>query len=298
MTPRRTLAGGARVWGVGLFSARPAAVAIRPGAAGIVFRRTDLPGAPEVPARADYVLGRDLSGPARGLKGPAPGPAPGRNTTLVRGDAGVATTEHVLSALAGLGVTDAVIDVSGPEVPILDGSALPFVEAVVRTGVVHLPEPAEPLVLTREVVVEAGGGRIVAGPARGGRPRFTYELDYGPGAPIPPQSASWSPGEDYAALVAPARTFCLEVEARAMREAGLFAHLSPRDMLVIGPAGPIDNTLRFPDEPARHKLLDLIGDLALVGRPLLAEVTATRSGHALNAALAAALSEHGTVVPL
>jgi UDP-3-O-acyl-N-acetylglucosamine deacetylase len=151
-------------------------------------------------------------------------------------------------------------------------------------------------VITREVVVERGGARIVAGPRTGAGCLFRYELDYGPAAPIAAQSASWDSGtpdaaEVYEREVAPARTFCTEAEARAFRAAGLFGDRSPRDMLVIGEEGPIDNAYRFENEPARHKLLDLIGDLALVGRPLHGEVVAMRSGHALNHELAAALAD-------
>ncbi|MCC6661819.1 MAG: UDP-3-O-acyl-N-acetylglucosamine deacetylase [Phycisphaerales bacterium] len=273
MTPRRTVAGPAHVAGVGLFSARPVTLEFRPAPAGtgLVFRRMDLPGRPEVPALAAFAAASPT----------------GRNTVLARGPAAAATTEHVLSALTGLGVTDAIIELSAEETPICDGSAGPFVQAILGAGVTDIPGIVRPLVVEREVVVEGGGGRIVARPAA--CPRYTYELDYGPASPITAQSASWPAGNDYAGDIAPARTFCLEREALAMRAAGLFGHLSPRDMLVIGPAGPIDNALRFADEPARHKLLDLIGDLALAGRPVQGEVIAARSGHALNLALVRAL---------
>jgi UDP-3-O-acyl-N-acetylglucosamine deacetylase len=150
-------------------------------------------------------------------------------------------------------------------------------------------------VISREIVVERSGASIVARPRAGGGCLYRYELDYGAGAPIVAQAAEWDSGEGdsaetYAREVAPARTFCLESEARAMQAAGLFKGLSPRDLLVIGERGPIENQYRFENEPARHKLLDLIGDLALAGRPLVGEVVATRAGHALNHEMAVALA--------
>jgi UDP-3-O-acyl-N-acetylglucosamine deacetylase len=304
------------VRGVGLFTAARATLTIRPAErarAGLVFRRIDLPGRPLIPALVSHL-------------------APDSRHTLLRLDPAdprspeVHTTEHVLSALAGMGVTDAPLDLDGPEVPIADGSAAPFVEAVRQAGIAPLGAtqgdgafpgadslPAEPI-----EVRDAAGATVTwhpppptppppASPTPATPPpgatteecslHLEYHLDYGPGSPIPRQTASldiaWTPRgprSAYAEQVAPARTFCLKAEARAFRAAGLFGHLGPADMLVIDDDGrPIENALRFPDEPARHKLLDLLGDLALVGVPLAGRVVARRSGHALNHALAAAI---------
>lgn len=287
MARGRTLAHAASVEGVGLFTARPARITIAPAEqrSGIVFIRADLPGRPVIPATVD----RAVSEPSRlGL----PLPTPVRCTILADAPAQayVVTVEHVMSALAGLGVSDARVEVHGPELPACDGSARPFVRAILDAGLVDHEHGPAPIVLTRAITVgSAESGLIVARPCDGGSASFRYELDYGPGALIPASAASWSPGDDYAASVAPARTFCLATEAQAMRAVGLLAHLSPRDMLVIGPDGPVDNEYRFPDEPARHKLLDLIGDVALTGRPVHARITATRTGHLLNHAMARAL---------
>ena len=153
-----------------------------------------------------------------------------------------------------------------------------------------LDAPIEPITPSRPLRVESedAGASITIEPSD--TPSYTYTLDYGPDSPIAPATAHWAGDPDrFEHEIAPARTFCLEREAQAMRQLGLFEHLSPQDMLVFGPRGPIDNTLRFPDEPARHKLLDLIGDLALAGRPIRAKITAVRSGHALNHAAARAL---------
>lgn len=279
---RQSLARTATVRGEGLFTGRPAAATVHPSppGSGIVFVRTDLPGRPCIAADA-----RSLSPtPVH----PAFSRMPARSTSL--GLPGVpplvSTCEHLLSALAGLGVTDATVELDGPELPIGDGSAAEFVRAIDTAGLASLNASLDPIRLREPIrVSDESGGFIEATPAQS--PEFRYELDYGPTAPIPPQAASWNgDASTYRGDIARARTFCLEDEARAMLAMGLFAGLSPRDLLVFGPAGPIDNSLWSENEPARHKLLDLIGDLALAGRPLCARVVASRSGHALNHTLA------------
>jgi len=285
-----TLLSTAAVQGFGLFTSKPASVFILPGepGRGIVFRRADHSLA--IPADTAHLA-------------PQPPGVPARNTTLAAAHhtppITVLTTEHILSALVGLGITDAIIELDGPEVPIMDGSAQPFVEAIRKAGIESDQAPQRgPLTLTREIVIESGPARIVARPRAAPGASYTYELDYGSGAPIAAQTATWTreaagsgSAATYAREVAPARTFCLEAEAQQMRAMGLFKDLSPRDMLVIGAHGPIDNSYRFENEPARHKLLDLIGDLALIGRPIQADITATRAGHAMNHALAKAVVE-------
>lgn len=282
---RLTVAGDASVSGIGLFTARPAAITIRPADDGIAFRRIDLPGNPRIPARIEHAIA---------LPGLPPG-MPARNTTLAApGDprAFIATTEHILSAIAGLGLTDALIDVDGPEVPIMDGSAGPFVRAI-RSAGVRSPGPAAARpALPDTLAVSAGPAVITAAPHDSPFCRLEYHLDYGPGAPLPPGVAAVELGESagatrYESEVASARTYCLAAEAQAMRAMGLFGHITTREMLVIGDDGrPVDQGWRMPDEPARHKLLDLIGDLALAGPLPRATIIAHRSGHALNQAMA------------
>ncbi len=275
--PRRTLAAPASIPGRGLFTGKACTFTIAPAGpgSGIVLRRAG----GTIPATIAHLA-------------PQPAGMPARNT-IIAGPAGpFITTEHALSALVGLGVTDAVLDLDAPEFPIGDGSAAFIVQAVLRAGLRELPGTIAPMTLTREITVEGAGSRITARPRSAPGCSYTYELDYGPDTPIPAQRASFEllpRSTDYAQAVAPARTFCLQAEAEQMRAAGLFEGLSPRDLLVIGPDGPIDNAYRFENEPARHKLLDLIGDLALVGRPIQADITATRAGHALNHQLARAL---------
>jgi UDP-3-O-acyl-N-acetylglucosamine deacetylase len=270
------------VRGRGLFSGTPGAVRIAGAAVGSGIRIARRSGGG---VRAKVVA-----------LAPQPEGIPARNTTLAIGATDrILTVEHLMSALAGLGVWDARVEAEGPEVPIGDGSAAAFVDAVRGAGL--RKSGAEPIVISREIVIERGGARIVARPRSPGRGGclYRYELDYGPDAPMAAQAAEWDSGaadaaETYAREVAPARTFCLESEARILQAAGLFKDLSPRDMLVIGADGPIENEYRFENEPARHKLLDLIGDLALAGGPLQGEVVATRAGHAMNHEMARALA--------
>ncbi|MBX3364697.1 MAG: UDP-3-O-acyl-N-acetylglucosamine deacetylase [Phycisphaeraceae bacterium] len=289
MNARCTLAGPVAARGEALFSGRPAMFAIRPAEnGGIRFRRVDLPGRPEIPALIDHLDPTPVHAAFRNM--------PARCTTLGTADARIALTEHILGALHGLGITDAVIEVDGPEMPIFDGSAGMFTIQIRAIGVTALPDCIAPVPVTTPITINDGkGGIITASPRTSPGCSYTYHLDYGPNPALAPQSATWTrdddrSGEIFARQVAPARTFCLEEEARAMHKAGLFTHLDFSDMLVLGPYGPIDNELRYIDEPSRHKLLDLIGDLALVGRPIQADIVATRSGHALNHELARAIA--------
>jgi UDP-3-O-acyl N-acetylglucosamine deacetylase len=267
---RRTVTRDLTLSGRGLFTGAVCAATLRPDDRGIRFVRVDVPGAEEIPA-GPGALGRGI----------------GRNTCLGEGPTGVGTIEHLMSALAALCITDVRVECRGPELPIGDGSAAPWTR-LLDGHARALDAPLEPIRLTGPVRVadpRDHAARIEAFP--GDSPSFEYRLDYGVASSIPPQGAIWSGSwEEYAERIAPARTFCTVREARAMRDAGLFAHLTPRDMLVLddspeGGGRPVDNVLRFPDEPARHKLLDLIGDLWLLGRPVLARVVAERSGHAL-----------------
>ncbi len=211
----------------------------------------------------------------------------GRNTTIAHTTAapvGFATIEHLMSALAGLHIANATITLDGLEVPILDGSSLPFVHALASVFPATPRNDRAPLILDRPVeVVDPRGSRIRAIPRDAPGTLYSYTLDYGPTSSFPAQAAEFdSTRDDYARDVAPARTFSLIHEAQALQKMGLFTHLTPRDMLVLDERGrPIDNELRFANEAARHKLLDLIGDVALLGQPIQADIFAERSGHAL-----------------
>ncbi|MBC7833789.1 MAG: UDP-3-O-acyl-N-acetylglucosamine deacetylase [Phycisphaerales bacterium] len=291
--PRHTVAAPSRVSGITLFTGAATTLTIRPTPAGhpggLTIRRTDLPGSPAfpmtiahlVPEARHTVLSLNPSDP----KAPQ-----------------VHTAEHVLSALIGMGITDAALELDGPEIPVADGSAEPFAAAINGEGGGVVPfksarEATLPLRISQPFVVEQAGASIRAEPSEYGSNELhlEYRLDYGAASPIRPQLSSlrirWGEASgSYRSAIGPARTFCLLEEAQIMRQMGLFKHLEPRDMLVIGPDGdPIDNTWRFADEPARHKLLDLLGDLALAGRPIVGRITAARAGHALNHEMARTL---------
>lgn len=274
-TPQHTLSRSVERTGVGLFTGAQTRMRLLPGEEdrGIVFRRVDLSGAPEIPARVDHV---DAARP--------------RRTVLASGDASVETVEHCLSALAALGIDNAVVEVNGPEIPAFDGSALPIVEAIHDAGIDAQTAPREVVVIDEPIVVRDGEAVVSALPIEGDTPEYVYMLDYGEGSPIARQSKAVSlDAASFETEVAPARTFSTRREAEFARSNGLFTHLEPKDMLVIDDAGPIDNAYRFDDEPARHKLLDLIGDLALVGKPLRGRFVSARSGHTLNHKLASAI---------
>lgn len=251
-----------------------------------------MPGSARIPARADRVVARPRQTVlAAAITPGGSGPVPA-----------VQTVEHLLSAMTGVGITDALVLVSGPEVPLGDGSAAPFVDALLGAGIVPAERdpgvthaPLIPIIVQQAIELVEGDARITALPTEGPYLDMTYDLDYGAGAPMPPQSAYYR--HDYTSTdpagyrrdIAPARTFCTETEAAQLRAAGLFAHLKAGDVVVLGAEGPIGGTLRFSNEPARHKLLDVLGDLSLAGRPIFGRINAARSGHALNHRMAMVL---------
>jgi len=275
MRPRfqRTLRRPAAVEGVGYWSGKPVRVEFLPAPAGtgVVFVRGDR----RVPVRIAATVDNRVDAVQR--------------TALGVGGVGVEMVEHLMSALAGLGVDCCIVRVSEPEMPGLDGSAQAFVEALDAAGFENLGAPATPLVVEEVVRVGDDDAWIEASPPRHPGLSVDYELDYDL-APIGRQCLSLKITPDsYRGDLAAARTFISVAEAERLRAAGLGLSATHRDLLVFDAAGPVDNRLRWADECVRHKVLDLVGDLALVGRPLHAHVRARRSGHRLNGALAARL---------
>ncbi|MEB3330669.1 MAG: UDP-3-O-acyl-N-acetylglucosamine deacetylase [Candidatus Sericytochromatia bacterium] len=270
---RWTVASGVEVRGVGVHSGITTRVVVRPAEAGVGlrFRRVDVGGCPEIPALARWVVATRLS------------------TSLGVGDVRVATVEHLLAALWGLGFTDAWVDVDGPEVPIVDGSALPFVEALRAAGATAL-EGARPVLRLPACGVAEGDRSVTSLP--GEEARYAVAVDYG----RPPLGAALASGvlspAHFAAAIAPARTFAREADVVAMREAGLARGGSLGTAVIATDAG-FSSALRFPDEPVRHKVLDLVGDLALLGGGWLGSVVAFKAGHALHTRYAAAVGEAG-----
>ena len=287
---RRTIAEPISLAGLTLFTARPARVDIRPAeAGGLRFVRVDLPGRPAIEAAHTRITQAALH--------PVFERQPPRYTSLeapsTPAAARVCLVEHLLAALAGFGITDAEIETDSEELPIFDGSAGLFAQMIAAAGTRELPKPGVTPIVVREAMLVEG---IRIEPRQGPGALYRYELDYGTHPALGRQAAeilldgTVESVRRFATELAPARTFSLAEEVQPLRALGLFAHLSAEQMLVLGPFGPIDNAYRYDNEPARHKLLDLVGDLALAGRPINATITASRTGHAANQAAARALA--------
>jgi UDP-3-O-acyl N-acetylglucosamine deacetylase len=275
---QRTIGRPADVVGTGFLTGATVRLRFRPAPAhaGVVFVRADLKGAPEVAASVHNVTGTN------------------RRTTLGTPPAQVELVEHVLAALAGMRIDNCRVEVNAPEPPGLDGSAARFVAALAEAGVVLQSARREVWAPTRPVTVRDGAASLTLAPGGPGLRglRVSYLLDFGPRSPIPSQRHTEviSP-EGFCNGVMACRTFLLEEEAEALRRQGLGARTTWADLLVFGPRGPIRNRLRYANEPARHKVLDVVGDLALFGRDLCGHVVGCRSGHALNVALVRRLTE-------
>ncbi len=261
MSGRRTIARSSAVEGVGLHLGQPCRLAFEPAAPGrgIVFRRTDLPGAPETRAYVSEATAAE------------------RRTQLGHGEAALHTVEHVLAAVAGLGVDDVIIVMDGPEPPILDGSARPFVAALREAGTVEHGGTVEYLRLRDKVRVVDGESVYVAYPADD----LTVEvhIDF-PHPLIGKQRGSWCVTEEvFARDLAPARTFGFLHEVEALRAMGLIKGASTDNAVVLDEQGVVGTTLRWPDEFVRHKAMDCVGDLALAGKRVLARISATKPSH-------------------
>jgi UDP-3-O-[3-hydroxymyristoyl] N-acetylglucosamine deacetylase/3-hydroxyacyl-[acyl-carrier-protein] dehydratase len=268
---RRTIAREARLEGIGLHTGATVAATLRPAAAGsgLAFRRADLDEIPTIPARLSAVRDTD------------------RRVVLASGEATVSTVEHVLAACVGLGIDDLSIDVDGPELPAGDGSAQPFVEALREAGVVDQEGARNRIAVKAPFTVQSGGTRYLISPADGLRLTLTIEWSH---PAIGRQSAMFDVDEEtFARDLAPARTFGFLTEADALRERGLSRGASEASVIVLSDDGVVGTTLRWPDEFVRHKAVDLLGDLALLGGRLEADVVALRPSHTENLNLARAI---------
>jgi UDP-3-O-[3-hydroxymyristoyl] N-acetylglucosamine deacetylase len=198
--------------------------------------------------------------------------------------------EHVMAALAGMQVDNAEVWCTAEEIPGMDGSSYHFAAAIEQAGIVRLSARRQILKINQTLRVGDESSWIMVEPAE--RPAVEYNLDYGANSPIAPAmfSAEISP-ETFYEEIAPARTFVTRAEADALQARGFAQHVTERDLLVFEAHGPVGNQLRFPDECARHKALDIIGDLAVIGADLLGKITAHRTGHSQNAQLAAKLRQ-------
>ncbi|MEM6459671.1 MAG: UDP-3-O-acyl-N-acetylglucosamine deacetylase [Planctomycetota bacterium] len=268
MPQQHTIAEPRTLEGRGLFSGEPVTMTFRPAPEnhGVVFRRTDL-GNAAVPALVEAVVKRT------------------RRTAIKRGEASVDTVEHCLSAVAAHRLDNLLIDLDGPEVPAMDGSSAAFYETLGEATPEAQDADRRVLEVKTPVVIREDDAMVAALPSPDPGMQVVYELDYTAASSVIGRQLKTYDLDtgDYAADIAPARTFSLAAEAEAAQKAGLFPHLTVDTALVIGDDGPLGtNTLRFPDEPVRHKVLDLIGDLYLLGAPIRGRIVAYKSGHPMN----------------
>ncbi|HLY41367.1 MAG TPA: UDP-3-O-acyl-N-acetylglucosamine deacetylase [Terracidiphilus sp.] len=265
----QTIAAPLEFTGIGLHSGAPVTMRLlhAPAGSGIVFRRTDLDDF-EIAA-----IGRNVAKVSYA-------------TSLMRQGVLISTTEHLLSALIGMGVDNVIVELDNLELPILDGSALPYVEAFLRVGIRTQRRHRESIRVLQPVEVREGDKFIGVYPGRGYR--IDYTIDFP--APIGRQHTSVDLAADtYGTAIAAARTFGYKADEGRLRNMGLIRGASTENAIVLGPRGPENGSLRFDDEFVRHKILDLIGDLALAGRRIEGHVVAERAGHAMHTALVSRL---------
>ncbi len=272
MTSQRTLRRSITCAGIGLHSGHRVTLTLRPAPAdyGIRFRRADLGGL-EIPARVEYVASLNYA------------------TGLSFAGASVETVEHLLAALVSQGVDNVAIELNTPEVPIMDGSAAPFVYLLQEAGIKTLGAPRRFLKVLRPIGIARGDKHIAIYPADEFRISYTIGFDH-PLLRHQSRSVVIAP-DTFAEELAPARTFGFLKDLEMLRQQGLTLGGSLDNAVVLGETGVLNNTLRFEDEFVRHKILDAIGDLALVGAPIIGHVVAHRGGHALHTALGTAILE-------
>lgn len=271
---QRTIKDPVEFEGPGLFSGKTGRVRLTPAPpnTGIVFVRTDLPLRPRIEVTPE-TLREDR-----------------RNTRVANEAASVDTVEHLLSALNGLGIDNCEIEMTGVEVPVGDGSSRTFVEMIRQAGVIESQEPRQEIRITEPVSVMDGGASVVALPDDRGL-HISYTIDY-PHPLVGRQHIAIDIDEaTYAEKIAGARSFCLQAEAEELRRNNLGLGGTPENTIVLGENGVLETELRFPDEFVRHKVLDLIGDLAALGPGLQAHIVAVKSGHKLNHSLVRRLAK-------
>ena len=272
---QQTIGKPAEVQGTGYVTGKHVRLRFRPAPAstGIVFVRTDLGVQACIPACLENVTGTE------------------RRTTLGRAPVHVGLVEHVLAALSGLRIDNCFVEIDAPEPPGLDGSCLAFVRALRQAGTVTQAERRPVWTVTQTVTYTARDATIALHPLEQPELRVSYLLDYGLESPIDRHIATLTitPGS-FVSEVASCRTFVTEEEAIALRNRGLGSRTVAADLLVFGKNGPIDNKKRFGNEPARHKILDILGDLSLIGCDLRGHIVAYRSGHPHNIELVKLLS--------
>lgn len=271
MQPRlqRTIARPGEFHGFGFLTGADVTLRFLPAEenTGLRFQRVDLPGTAPIPATLDFVVPRQ------------------RRTAISNGVASVELIEHVMAALAGLQIDNCLIQVNAPEAPGADGSSLGFVQTLLDAGICEQSAPRDVLVIHNSCVTrgEDDHSEISAGPVFRRNLVISYELDYGPRSPIRPQLLTFEmTPESFVTSLAFARTFILESEIAVLKSQGYGSRVTSADLLIFGEFGVIGNHLRAADECVRHKILDCIGDFALLGCDIHGHFRAYRSGHNLN----------------
>ncbi len=279
---QQTIAAPAVVEGFGFWSGKDVRVEFRPAGpnTGIVFVRSDLPQAVRIPADVHHRI-----------ESP-------RRTTLSCGGATVEMIEHVMAALSGLAIDNCEVWVDQSEMPGCDGSSLPFITALQAAGRVEQQDYRPQLIVGEVTRVGDADHWIEARPATFDEFSVRYRLDYGDSSPaIGRQTNEFEITPPvFCRELAPSRTFMLEDEAKWLLSQGLGTRVQPTDVLVFNDNGPLENELRYRDECVRHKILDVIGDLALAGCKIVGHIVAHRSGHRLNAEIVKALLQEGEIV--
>ena len=272
MDAQRTLRRPVSCAGIGLHSGNKVTLSLKPAPAGfgVRFRRTDLGGL-EIPAAVGNLAGMQYA------------------TGLSRDRASVDTVEHLLAALVSLGIDNVAVELDHAEVPIMDGSAAPFVYLVQEAGVRPLPALRQYLKITRPISLSRGDKRVALYPSDHFKVTYSISFDH---PLLRHQSRTLRVSEEsFVEDIAPARTFGFLKEVETLRRQGLALGGSLENAIVLGETGILNNSLRFNDEFVRHKILDAIGDLALVGYPIIGHLVAHRAGHALHTAFAAKIVE-------
>lgn len=262
---QRTIATEVRCSGIGLHSGAPVTLTLKPAPAnhGVTFRRVDVAGSREIPAHADYVVDTSLA------------------TTLGRDGVRVGTVEHLCAALCGLGIDNLQVELDGPEVPIMDGSAAPFAYLIRTAGIAVQNRPKNFLVVRREVTVRDGDKVASLSPAR----QFTVTCTIDFKHPLISDQSYKLEFSDrsFTREISRARTFGFLRDVEALKKAGLARGGSLENAIVVDDFSILNpDGLRFPDEFVRHKILDSMGDLFLFGMPVIGHLRASKTGHALN----------------
>jgi UDP-3-O-[3-hydroxymyristoyl] N-acetylglucosamine deacetylase len=272
MDLQRTLRRQISCAGIGLHSGNKVQLSLKPAApnSGIRFRRTDL-GSHEIPATVQHLAGIQLA------------------TGLARNEVSVETVEHLMAALVSMSIDNVLVELNSPEVPIMDGSASPFIYLINEAGIKTLQAPRKYLKIVRPIAISRGDKRIALYPSD--HFKVTYSISYDHPL-LRHQSRTLRITEDsFVDDIAPARTFTFLKDVEMLRQNGLALGGSLENAIVLGETGVLNNALRFEDEFVRHKILDAIGDLALVGHPVVGHLVAHRAGHALHTEFAAKILE-------